>query len=899
MVGIWDDPQDELESESGVRPNSTGLYDWYTRATQGQGQPATDLYSGSVAQKNQAADAYYQTAKTRLQGLSSQIPGFTDRGEMGRLNTYLDFFGPQSLYNMGPGAYSAGQATPGYVQSLYTDFPFLDPTWNSSKGAGISASGLSKLQMGGGLTTSTVTGPDGIQRDQWGNPTGYNFTNPNAGLGGLSIQQLLGGMGGQARGALSDYFGPNGAGADLFNPTIVIPDLPGLADLQKLVGDASGLNLAGQTGGLQQALDRLLTNQAGGLSTSLTGSLGTAGGLQQALSKLLSGDMAGLTSGIGGLNTQVGSLQNRLNSFNLPELGSLNSLIQQVSRLSVPNFTGLSTGIGDLTSLVGNRANNTGLSGILAALQGQASGLSTQLGSLKTPDLTQLNTLLGQIPGLTDLLGPNGLKGLAGELSTQTQRLQSINPTASIDTASLRSALSDPTVRGLLGGGGGFSAESLLGALGDKDVAEALQRLLPGGTTVNNITGGTGLPPNWWQGDTSNSLQGWLNQQLWGIESKLGNEFNPETLTQSEFEDYLFGGLRPERYPGETGGALPNGFNFEGFQTGINELISGKIDPLSSKLNDLLDRIGANVGGLNGGGDGGVGGGPPGSGGNIWENMPPEISNYIKEMTKLLGGGAPEDYGLGDMPGAGNVDTAGQEPSGNAWQNILQNMGGPPTVEVPEYVDYTDWLRQPLMEALTGDLNAANPYDTRMNQILGGQMGDLDKELKDNMRLIENRFAVSDRLGSGEYTKAVQDAIDNVGRRKDLIRSSFGQSAAAADSSLRDSRLSRLSMGVTDEFNRGQTTIGNYTALQNNANTQYNDWLKNYSDAYWRPKTEADKGLALILQGMNPNGPDMGLVGQLLSGVSSSAAESSSGVNAGLGAILSQILKNDSGNQGG
>ena len=113
-----------------------------------------------------------------------------------------------------------------------------------------------------------------------------------------------------------------------------------------------------------------------------------------------------------------------------------------------------------------------------------------------------------------------------------------------------------------------------------------------------------------------------------------------------------------------------------------------------------------------------------------------------------------------------------------------------------------------LQSALLGNANridAANPYDTRRDDIIAGQDSEVDRMYDQEFARIQNEFAVNNNLGSPAYTQALQDMQDQKARAKLGIRSEFGRTAAAQDESMASGRLDDIT-GAINTSRAGQVS---------------------------------------------------------------------------------------------
>ena len=224
-----------------------------------------------------------------------------------------------------------------------------------------------------------------------------------------------------------------------------------------------------------------------------------------------------------------------------------------------------------------------------------------------------------------------------------------------------------------------------------------------------------------------------------------------------------------------------------------------------------------------------------------------------------------------------------------------------------------------LQSALLSNANridAANPYDTRRDDIIAGQDSEVDRLYDQEFARIQNEFAVNNNLGSPAYTQSLQDMQDQKARAKLGIRSEFGRTAAAQDESMASGRLDDITGAINTsragqvseeaiQANRraGAQATGGYMGttefdqdlrgsaleegvrrgrvqdtgqaldrershvdrqmmyqqqLQQAANDEYFRALKAEEDAMYRPFQYQDAGLALAGGALGSPGTDMG-----------------------------------------
>jgi hypothetical protein len=757
----------------------------------------------SADQTARTQDQFFKAMQARIQWLASPENNPVGFAAFQRLGGYLNTFGPAGMENL----FNIHEPGGGQAADLYDRFPFLNPAWNPQQGPAITEAGYTALKPKGVVTE--ISGPGGTTTTSTGN-TGSN----------LSPQQLYAGFGGTVNSGLSSFFGEGGVGADLFNPSFDFSnvDIPGLSGLTSGI---SGLEtrlgtsgLGGQVSGLSSALQGLYgLNGIGGLQSGLSN-------LQSRLSSLETPNLSTLTSNLNNLGGQVSGFQQLLSNLSVPSTDSLNALFSRIP--------GLQSSVSGLTGTVG--------------------GLQQQLSNFRLPDTASLSGLLAKVPDLANLLGPNGLQGLASTLAKETMRLESVG-----------------------GGGGRLTAGDFSGILNDQGVRTALQGLLPtsGGLTPTGL--GSAL---WDLGGTENDLLGIKNiltgnQGFGGI----SNIFDQWMTRELDPTNGKIGRL--------LGSAQGNPFNTDELFTRLDAVLN----PLTTRVNDLWTKVN-----------------DPTFGQNNQTTLPPEIfMNLSPEVQKLLEGTINQDLGY-TRNAAPNTFTEAPGATTPGMPSSGQINFEAPKLEMPAYTDYTEMMKTPYIGALMGRLQESNPFDVRMQSIIAGPEAELDKKYKDAENALIHQYATlseGNPMDSPRFREELRLLQESKAREKLGITSQFQQQAAALDPSWKSGILNDISAGIGQEFGRANTNLTLQDTLQRNATDDFYKYMDRYQAGYMAPYTQQDEGLRMMLGGIGSTlAPDMNAANNALTGVQNTANSRSSNNNAALGNVSSSLLQWALGKQG-
>ena len=173
-----------------------------------------------------------------------------------------------------------------------------------------------------------------------------------------------------------------------------------------------------------------------------------------------------------------------------------------------------------------------------------------------------------------------------------------------------------------------------------------------------------------------------------------------------------------------------------------------------------------------------------------------------------------------------------------------------PRLSMPEIMDYSQALQMPMYDNIIKSLDAANPYDTRRDDILGGQNAYLDEIYDEKRANLENRFAVMDNLGSPGFREAMKDLEEDRARAKMGVTSQFGQEAARTDESTRRGRVSDLASALGFETGRVRDEMGFQDQLQRQATSDFNNYMEQIFRSHMAPQDSYDNALRMMLGGL-------------------------------------------------
>ena len=226
--------------------------------------------------------------------------------------------------------------------------------------------------------------------------------------------------------------------------------------------------------------------------------------------------------------------------------------------------------------------------------------------------------------------------------------------------------------------------------------------------------------------------------------------------------------------------------------------------------------------------------------------LPPEPSDsdFFKNVQK-----ARDQFGIStDGDGSGTGADSSFDFDQHADDALIS---GDPSLEMPEIFDYTETLQNPLYNSILNAVESGvNPYDTRRDAIVKGQMSRVDEYYDDQMDQIRHEFGSTMREGSPLYRDRLKSLTDDRARAKLDIESQFGLEAARSDEPLRRNRLADLSGALTGERQRVSNEMDRQHQYQQDATRQYLDYINNVQQLQGQPDTFMDEGLRLMLGGM-------------------------------------------------
>lgn len=698
--------------------------------------------------------------------------------------------------------------------------------------------------------------------------------------------------------------------------------------------------LTGGIGGLEQRLSEMTLPSLSGLNTGVSGleqqlntlnipSLdalsGGISGLQQQLGNLQMPDLSGLRGNIdalsaaagginipslAGLNTGVSSLEQQLNTLNIPTLdalsGGVSGLQQQLSNLQIPNFDALTSALGGVEGTVGGIQQQLGnlqipsmpdLSG-LSGIEGALSGLQQRIGNIQTParpdwsgltpqDFGLSSQWLGGMEGavggleqrvnqlgLPDFSGTNladlGLNLSAGDMGTAlSSYFGGANPLAAINESLTQLLGKDfgggdvfnEYVTNVEGGGGGAAFDPVAFGRGLAGSASAphgydylnmgfldlLKQAQAQGIVGPGIAGGGGLDPS--------ALQSGLGQFFFG------DDYAPTVGPGGVFDDLGFLGAN------NLDAFLNN--QFTDFRTGLGlgegQTLPGLIESLIPAQPQL-------------------------------DPMFTDPTQFFDQLTQALETAVTgQDYtftGGTTKPTSWYSDDAATTTTGTTTTPETITMEQMPALDMPAINDFTDYLRYPLMEGLTGALGSANPFDTRRDAILKGPTSDLNRQFDESRENLVSRYGTMGMMGSPAFNQQMRELERDRAQGAANIASQFGMEAARSDETMRRNRLSDVASAMTGERQATRDDMMFQNNLQRQAQQDYNQYLAQQQAAYMGPQSYQDEGLRLALGGIGSN----------LQPAISSSLQSLAGIFAGAGDQISNnnnTLANAFGNKNG
>ena len=177
-------------------------------------------------------------------------------------------------------------------------------------------------------------------------------------------------------------------------------------------------------------------------------------------------------------------------------------------------------------------------------------------------------------------------------------------------------------------------------------------------------------------------------------------------------------------------------------------------------------------------------------------------------------------------------------------------MGDQPVLDMPEIDDFRSYLTNPLVDGVTEALGSANPFDTRMDDMLAGEDNVIDRQYEEALENINHQFGLTDNLGSPAYRKAVADLNRDMADSKIRLRSDFQQQAAATDEALRRNRLGDLSQALTQTTGLFTDEMSRQNQFQQQAIDDYYRNLAASEAAYYRPLNYEDEGMRMAMGGI-------------------------------------------------
>ncbi len=568
-------------------------------------------------------------------------------------------------------------------------------------------------------------------------------------------------------------------------------------------------------GGIDQAQDYGiggLRTRMSGLDDSLAGILGRQNADDVHFGKLFN---SGGDFDIGGLGLatadQIGSLNRRLYDTDV-RIGALDGLIAQLGGAGGVGRSYLDQGFGqDILGLKNWRTDidRLGLAGHGASiidLDKRLSGYGSDIGNimerLRVMDVDRMNPWDDLGGGMG---GANGADGAAG-----AQGLQGIQ-----GIQGLRGET------GLTGEIGLRGEQGLRGETGLGFSQENLDSFLRYGTDISGLLG-------------DNYRQ---DQLLGEFNTKLGRLFDPITGNP-------------------TAPLEPGAWDQQSFEAAFNpfrEDMTTKFDTLSKKYDDLFSMFSQGGGG---------------------------ITNQPVVDPALEPGGDVYNF---NYPGMNNVDgldlpdwvknyTQGTDGTVGAYANGPgQGQAGEysgaemPNLNLPTINDNSEIMKQPYQQSLLDALWAANPFDTRMKEIIDGPNAELDYNYDEARKNIQNRYAVEGNMGSPAYRAEMRKLEEAHARNKTGVRSDFAMQAAGSDETIRRNRLADLGSALGREQDQAHRIMSLYDTLNRNAAGDYYSWINAQAEADNAQNRSQDQGLAMLLSALaNAGQPDMGAAGGAL-----------------------------------
>ena len=444
--------------------------------------------------------------------------------------------------------------------------------------------------------------------------------------------------------------------------------------------------------------------------------------------------------------------------------------------------------------ILGNRFD-TGM----GVLGGQMGDLSTQVGDIESK--LWGNSVVG--PGAFDLMGDRFTTGLDALGRTLGRDIGGLGDDFRRSDMFQRSQLGD-----LLSGQGGLLA-------GQQGIGSDIANLLLGqqgiGEDFGQVTSDFGDISSRF-GDINARLDSFFNQAMDGGPDWLNDPMSLYEMMEPRMREDLRAML-----PGEEE-LLPEWM--QGGERAFLDRIAPQLFP-QGDLNDMLTEI-----------------------------LGDPLAAMQNEIEQLKSGGLLAELNkLQDVDAVTGGDAAGEATpfAGMAGENIFES---PPELAMPEITDYTQALQMPLYNDLLEAMGAASPYDTRRDEVLGGETAYLDKIYDEKRENLENRFAVMDQLGSPGFRKAMADLEEDRAQAKLGITSEFGREAARGDEAIRRGRAQDLASALGFERGRVRDEMSFQDQLQRQATQDFNNYLDQVFRSYMAPQDSYDNALRMMLGGL-------------------------------------------------
>ena len=203
-----------------------------------------------------------------------------------------------------------------------------------------------------------------------------------------------------------------------------------------------------------------------------------------------------------------------------------------------------------------------------------------------------------------------------------------------------------------------------------------------------------------------------------------------------------------------------------------------------------------------------------------------------------------------------------------------------PALEMPAITDFTDFLRYPLYEGVTGAIGSPNPFDTRRDAITKGPLNALERTYEESRENLISRYGTMNMMGSpafhAQMRKLDRDRAD-AGLR---IESDFGIEAAKTDEPLRRNRLADLAGALSGERGYVRDEQQWQYDLQKDQQDRYMNYIINQIKAWNAPEDYSDEGLRLGLGGIGSSlAPAIGASLDALGGIAGAAGNQITGNN--------------------